>query len=190
MTARGFAKGRLSRCNMPSIALQKTAFWKTKDGVLQRGTPAWTEDANMESRFIHGKDMKESAQQLSLKNFVFFLPLRSSLTIFAYRMKRDKIIERIKNLAMSTLPAGSSLFLYGSQARGDARIGSDWDLLILLDKPKLEAGDYGVAYPFRELGWEIGEEINPSVYTRQQWASWSFLPYNKNVERDKIVLKG
>ena len=92
------------------------------------------------------------------------------------RMKRDKIIERIKNLAMSTLPAGSSLFLYGSQARGDARIGSDWDLLILLDKPKLEAGDYGVAYPFRELGWEIGEEINPSVYTRQQWASWSFLP--------------
>lgn len=175
---------------MLSIALQKTAFWKTKDGVLQRGTPAWTEDANMESRFIHGKDMKESAQQLSLKNFVFFLPLRSSLTIFAYRMKRDKIIERIKNLAMSTLPAGSSLFLYGSQARGDARIGSDWDLLILLDKPKLEAGDYGVAYPFRELGWEIGEEINPSVYTRQQWASWSFLPYNKNVERDKIVLKG
>lgn len=144
----------------------------------------------MESRFIHGKDMKESAQQLSLKNFVFFLPLRSSFTIFAYRMKRDKIIERIKNLAMSTLPAGSSLFLYGSQARGDARIGSDWDLLILLDKPKLEAGDYGVAYPFRELGWEIGEEINPSVYTRQQWASWSFLPYNKNVERDKIVLKG
>lgn len=109
--------------------------------------------------------------------------------IFAYRMKRDKIIERIKSLAMSTLPADSSLFLYGSQARGDARIGSDWDLLILLDKPKIEADDYGVAYPFRELGWEIGEEINPSVYTKQQWAAWSFLPYNKNVEQDKIVLK-
>ena len=87
---------------------------------------------------------------------------------------------------MSTLPPQSSLLLYGSRARGDAHAGSDWDLLILLDKQTLEASDYGVAYPFRQLGWEIGEELNPSLYTKEQWNSWTYLPYYTPV-RDKKV---
>ena len=103
-------------------------------------------------------------------------------------MEREVLIERLKMLARATMPAGISLLLYGSRARGNAREDSDWDLLILLDKPRLEADDYGVAYPFRELGWNVGEEINPSVYTKNQWEAWKYLPYHKNVERDKIVL--
>ena len=103
-------------------------------------------------------------------------------------MEREVLIERLKMLARATMPAGSSLLLYGPRAPGDAREGSDWDLLILLDKPRLEADDYGVAYPFRELGWSVGEEINPSVYTKNQWEAWKYQPYHKNVERDKIVL--
>ena len=115
---------------------------------------------------------------------------REKFFIFAVEeMVKANVIERIKALARDTMPQGSSLLLYGSQARGDAREGSDWDLLILLDKPSLDADDYGVAYPFRELGWELGEEINPAVYTKRQWEAWKFQPYNKNVERDKIVLK-
>ena len=78
--------------------------------------------------------------------------------------------------------------IYGSRARGDAHEDSDWDLLILLNKAKLEASDYNVAYPFRELGWEIGEEMNPTLYTKNQWSSWTFLPFYKNVENDKIEL--
>ena len=92
-------------------------------------------------------------------------------------MEQQEVISKIKNVAMKTLPPRSSLFLYGSRARGDAHA-----------KQSLEAADYGVAYPFRELGWEIGEDLNPSLYTKKQWSSWSFLPYYKNVERDKIVL--
>ena len=103
-------------------------------------------------------------------------------------MERKDIIESFKKVAKANLPANSSLLLYGSQARNDAHDGSDWDLLILLDKPELEAKDYDVAYPFMELGWEIGEEVNPSLYTKQQWNSWTYLPYYKNVEQDKIIL--
>ena len=103
-------------------------------------------------------------------------------------MEKNKVISSIKRVAKETLPPNSTLLLYGSRARGDAHDDSDWDLLILLDKPELEAVDYGVAYPFRELGWQIGEEVNPSLYTKRQWASWSYLPYYKNVERDKIVI--
>ena len=49
---------------------------------------------------------------------------------------------------------------------------------------QIEADGYDITYPFRELGWDIGEDI----YTKKQWKEWTFLPFYKNVERDKIVL--
>ena len=103
-------------------------------------------------------------------------------------MERQKVIDSIKQLGTTALPRGSSLLLYGSQARGDAHKGSDWDLLILLDKPVLTFQDYGVGYPFRCLGWDIDEEINPQVYSKKEWSEYSYTPFYKNVEQDKIVL--
>jgi UTP:GlnB (protein PII) uridylyltransferase len=103
-------------------------------------------------------------------------------------MERQKVIDSIKHLGMSVLPLGSSLLLFGSRARNDAHEGSDWDLLILLDKPTLTTQDYGVGYPFRCLGWDINEEINPQVYSKKEWSDSSFTPFYKNVEQDKIVL--
>mgnify|MGYP002627441007 CR=1 FL=1 len=94
-------------------------------------------------------------------------------------MTTKQVIENIRRKAADTLPAGATLLLYGSRARGDAHSSSDWDLLIILDKP---------AYPLRVLGWDIGEEINPQVYAKGEWQSYSFSPFYKNVEKDKIVL--
>ena len=103
-------------------------------------------------------------------------------------MDKTQMIDSIKQVGRQTLPPNSSLLLYGSRARGDAHEGSDWDLLILLDKPKLSFQDYDYGYPFRELGWDVGEEISPHIYTKKQWSEWSFLPFHKNVEHDKKVL--
>lgn len=57
-------------------------------------------------------------------------------------MQSAKVIEGIKQTAAKVLPKGSSLYLYGSRARGDAHEDSDWDLLLLLDKPKVEREDF------------------------------------------------
>ncbi|MGM9859250.1 MAG: nucleotidyltransferase domain-containing protein [Muribaculaceae bacterium] len=101
---------------------------------------------------------------------------------------REGFIQALTRVAKDTLPPKSSLFLFGSRARCDENALSDWDLLILLDKPSLTYSDYGVGYPLQELGWSLGQEVNPQVYSKSEWQECQFTPFYKNVETDKIVL--
>ena len=50
----------------------------------------------------------------------------------------EKTILKIRDIAKTAIPTGSKAILYGSRARGDAHNDSDWDILILLDKEKLD----------------------------------------------------
>ena len=98
-------------------------------------------------------------------------------------------LTRIKQTATSTIPKGGKAILYGSRARGDARSDSDWDILILLDKDTLDQSDYdNVSYPFVLLGCDLGQEINPIMYTTKEWESYRITPFYENVTRDGIVL--
>lgn len=45
-----------------------------------------------------------------------------------------------------------------------------------------------VSYPLTKLGWEIGAEINPVMYTRKEWEASSFTPFYYNVQQDSIPL--
>ena len=45
-----------------------------------------------------------------------------------------------------------------------------------------------VSYPLRELGWELGEDINTVLYTVDDWTKNSFTPFHKNVEEETIAL--
>ena len=60
-------------------------------------------------------------------------------------------------MAKDTVPTGTQIVLFGSQARGDARQDSDWDILILVDKEeRITNSDFDrIAYPFVELGWSL-----------------------------------
>ena len=98
-------------------------------------------------------------------------------------------LTRIKQTAISTIPKGGRAILYGSRARGDARKDSDWDILIILDKDTLDQSDYdNVSYPFVLLGCDLGQEINPIMYTTKEWESSRITPFYENVTRDGIVL--
>lgn len=101
---------------------------------------------------------------------------------------REAMIDKMRQVGRNVLPAGSALWLYGSRARGDHRADSDWDLLIILNKKELESVDYSLGYPFQVMGFDLNEYISPQVYSRGEWEAQSFLPFNKNVEHDKIVL--
>jgi len=88
-----------------------------------------------------------------------------------------------------TMPTGSTVWLYGSRARGDAKPDSDWDLLLLLDKDKIEDDDFRrFCYPLIEFGWTFGADLSPQMYTKKEWKEMSILPYCQNVERDKQIV--
>ena len=103
-------------------------------------------------------------------------------------MKGKSIKYQIQTLGAKLLPAGSNLLLYGSRARGDNRADSDWDLLVLLNGEHHEGDFNRISYPLIELGFELGQYFSVQTYTQSEWENMSFLPFYKNVERDKIVL--
>ncbi len=104
-------------------------------------------------------------------------------------MERQQVIENIKKVARQVLPKGSTLYLYGSRARGDYHEDSDWDLLLLLDKAKIEFDDFQrYSYPFVLMGWDMGEDIRPHAYTKDEWFNGPHSMFYYNVEEDKQVL--
>ena len=98
------------------------------------------------------------------------------------RMKHTDVFNSIRNVAMKLKPENGKIILFGSQARGEAREDSDWDILILLDKDKIEVADHDkFTYPFWELGWEINAMINPIVFTLKEWSTRYHTPFRYNI---------
>ena len=101
---------------------------------------------------------------------------------------REYILGRIKEILRTVAPETKAI-LYGSQARGDAREDSDWDILILLNKEKLDNSDHdNYSYPLFELGWNINAQIHPMLYTTKDWLKRKFSILYKNVEQEGIEL--
>lgn len=103
--------------------------------------------------------------------------------------QKESILQSIVALGTKVLPEGAQLILFGSQARGDARSDSDWDLLILLDDGQPKEDRFGTyAYPFVELGWGYGTYFSPKIYTYSEWAERKGSPFYENINREGVVL--
>jgi predicted nucleotidyltransferase len=100
-----------------------------------------------------------------------------------------QIFDNIVRLKRELIP-GDRLILFGSQARGDDRPDSDWDLLVLLNKEKRnfieDSNKY--AYPFTEMGLKYNVLINAKIFTEKEWKRQKPSVFYKNVEHDKIEI--
>ena len=97
-------------------------------------------------------------------------------------MRRPEIAAIKKGL--EALPFDMEVWLYGSEARGDARPDSDIDLLVLFNKPTVEDNDRDKVYDITmPIEWDAGVAINPILLTKSQWES-RMTPFRLNVLND------
>lgn len=104
--------------------------------------------------------------------------------------RHNRILSEIKKLANQLFAnQPGSVYLYGSRARGDAEKTSDWDLLIVTDDGVDKQDAYEkFAYPFTEIGWRLGEQIIPLLYTRSEWHAERDTSFFINVQNEAILI--
>ncbi|MDR2691514.1 MAG: type II toxin-antitoxin system YoeB family toxin [Dysgonamonadaceae bacterium] len=93
-----------------------------------------------------------------------------------------QIFENIRQLKRELIP-DERLILFGSQARGDARPDSDWDLL-LLTKKENEKDLEDRIFKFVLMGWNYETYLSIKIYNEEEWEKCSFTPFYKNVEKE------
>lgn len=84
----------------------------------------------------------------------------------------------------------ANVFLFGSRAREDARDDSDWDILILIDQPKLDRSQES---KYRDeifnLELDLGIPISTFIYSKSDWETkFALTPFYQNVQKEGIKL--
>jgi predicted nucleotidyltransferase len=99
------------------------------------------------------------------------------------------IRKQIKKI-ISGIDQSATAILYGSRARGNTSPDSDWDILILINKPKVLLKDEQVfRHSLYELELKIGQPISTFVYSLKDWNDkLSITPLYKNIQREGLVI--
>ena len=99
---------------------------------------------------------------------------------------KNAILSMIGAAVHDAYPTAETI-LFGSQARGDARPDSDWDIVIIVDTQKVSKNQFKkLSYDLWVMGLEKGIEINPLIYTRQQWDSARPTLFKYNVMKEGV----
>lgn len=103
---------------------------------------------------------------------------------------RERIIEKILELSRSKYP-DAEIYLYGSQARGDAKPLSDWDLLILLNAESISFSmETEIMDELYNIELETGQIISPMIYPKKEWTTkYKITPLYQNIRKEGIRLK-
>lgn len=102
----------------------------------------------------------------------------------------ERILQKIIKVVNKNDP-DSEVYLYGSRATGKAQRLSDWDLLILLNRPNIPV-ELEVKFmdDLYDVELETGSVISPLIYSKSDWINnYAFSPLFENIKNEGIQLK-
>ncbi len=104
-------------------------------------------------------------------------------------MNRDTILKHISD-AINKQDPSAQAYLFGSQARGDNKPDSDWDIIILINNQNVTNE---IEDKFRDALYGIelnsGQIISTFIYPKSFWQKiLKYSPLYKSVEKEGIKI--
>lgn len=117
--------------------------------------------------------------------FIIVITKRNSVL----QKPNQEIVNRIK-WAINKKDPEAEIILFGSQARGTGKKGSDWDVLVLLNIPHV---DRKIEKEYREELFDVeldsGVPISTFVFSKQEWETkYAVTPLFQNIKREGVHL--
>lgn len=98
---------------------------------------------------------------------------------------KTRNISRLIKQHVAELDPNADVVLYGSRARGDDQIDSDWDILVLTDSHS----ERRFRHKLYDLELETGESFSVIVYSKHDWHKrQNITPFYRNVSREGLQI--
>jgi predicted nucleotidyltransferase len=91
--------------------------------------------------------------------------------------------------SIALVDSKAQVIVFGSRARGDAKRESDWDILILIDKPVSMEIETSFRNNLFDLEIETGEVFSTFVYQKKDWDTrHKVTPLYRNIKKEGVRL--
>ena len=102
-------------------------------------------------------------------------------------MESKAILNRIK-AGISGKDPEAEIYMYGSRARGDHRVDSDWDILVITSRKKVTLEyETELRDPIYDIELETGQIISLLVYSELDWKTrMPYSPLFSNIKKEGL----
>jgi uncharacterized protein len=101
--------------------------------------------------------------------------------------RNQNILRQVKQRIQSVDP-NAKIFLFGSRARDDYRVDSDWDFLILTEKQITQDLKNKISDLLFETELDTDQVLTSIVQNVTTWKNYSNTPIYSNIIKDSIEL--
>jgi uncharacterized protein len=95
-------------------------------------------------------------------------------------------VPKLAKTKINQVDPSAEVYLFGSRARNDYRIDSDWDLLILTEKEVDQMLKNLITDQLFEIELEIGQGLSSIVQNKKEWQKLIDTPFYQNISKESI----